>query len=321
MAHFSPQRTLRNWIARLSVVSLFLAFFGFSQSHVALAQKQGGSVFQAPGASIYYEVIAGGQGTPIIVVNGGPGFDHGYMSASPAWKGLAQKRPIVFYDQRGTGRSGPLKPDQSCTLDDQISDLEALRAHLGYDRADFIGHSWGGFLSMAYAAKYPQHISHLTLVDSVPAKWSEIKPIYDQVFPEAAARRDELNAQAQKGVAGARDKVWRDFLGMLFYSPEKRAEFLSGFSAETISEDILHRISQEAIKVDLEPRVREFNFRAMVLNGRFDTDVTPEAALKLSGQIPQCAFHVFERSGHFPFLEEPDEFAALMENFLADTQK
>lgn len=221
----------------------------------------------------------------------------------------------------GTGRSGTLKPDQSCTLDDQISDLEGLRAHLGYDRADFIGHSWGGFLSMAYAAKYPQHVSRLILVDSVPAKWSEIKPIYDQVFPEAAARRDELNAAAQKGDTGAHDKVWRDFLGVLFYSPEKRAEFLAGFSVESITDDILHRISQEAIKVDLEPRVREFTFRAMVLNGRFDTDVTPDAALKLSGQIPHAAFQVFERSGHFPFLEEPEEFATAVENFLVDAQK
>jgi proline iminopeptidase len=63
-----------------------------------------------------------------------------------------------MWDQRGTGGSGPLKPGQSCTLADQINDLDALRAHLGYEKIDLLGHSWGGQLAVAYAARYPQHI-------------------------------------------------------------------------------------------------------------------------------------------------------------------
>ena len=58
----------------------------------------------------------------------------------------ARGRKVVFYDQRGNGRSGELKDGQSCTLADQIADLEALRAHLALDKIDLLGHSWGGYL-------------------------------------------------------------------------------------------------------------------------------------------------------------------------------
>ena len=74
------------------------------------------------------------------MVNGGPGFDHTYEHAAvpgttSAWDTLAKSRRVVFYDQRGNGRSGALKPGQSCTLADQIDDLDAVRAHLGATRS------------------------------------------------------------------------------------------------------------------------------------------------------------------------------------------
>ncbi len=71
----------------------------------------------------------------------------------------ARQRTILAY------RTG-----QSCTLRDQIEDIEALRAQIGAERMDLLGHSWGGFLVMACAAKYPQHIERLLIVDSAAPK-------------------------------------------------------------------------------------------------------------------------------------------------------
>ena len=129
------------------------------------AASESGKTFDGPGGKIYYEVTGTGSGIPLLVVNGGPGFDHTYLHIATAWDTLAKNRRVVFYDQRGDGRSDPLKPGQSCTLADQIADLEALRAHLGFDKIDLLGHSWGGYLSMAYAARHPEHIAHLLIVD------------------------------------------------------------------------------------------------------------------------------------------------------------
>jgi len=319
MRSFTAKQAYGNFIAisaTLAVIGVFCASSSAAQAP-ASAQKPSGAVFQAPGASIYYETLGGGNGTPLIVINGGPGFDHTYLLGSNAWKALGQKRKIIFYDQRGTGRSGPYKAEQSYTVNDQISDLEALRAQLGIERADFLGHSWGGFLAMAYGAKYPQHVAHLILVDSVPAKWSEINSIYGQVFPDVTAQLAELNERAQKGDAAAGAQGLRDFLGMLFYSPEKRDEFLARFSADSVSNEVSRAVHEDVEKIDLEPKIAEFAFPTLVANGRFDTDITPENALKLSKQIPHSKFLIFERSGHLPFIEEPEEFARAVDNFLA----
>src|SRR5262249_4467805 len=130
------------------------------------APEKGGKTFETAGVTIYYEEGGGGAGLPLVVVNGGPGFDHTYLHCSDAWDRLGSKRKVVFYDQRGNGRSSELKEGQSCLLADQIADLDALRAHLGLEKMDLLGHSWGGYLVMAYAARHPERIAHLMIVDS-----------------------------------------------------------------------------------------------------------------------------------------------------------
>src|SRR5690349_18461635 len=62
------------------------------------AFEEKGQLFDGPGGKLYYEVIGTGDTTPLVLVNGGPGFDHTYLHTSPVWDTLAKKRRIVFYD-------------------------------------------------------------------------------------------------------------------------------------------------------------------------------------------------------------------------------
>src|SRR4029079_13948888 len=159
--------------SRPSLVAALLLLGPVARPALAAQPPENGKVFDASGVSLYYEVLGGGPGTPLVVANGGPGFDHNYLHVSDVWNRLAKERPVVLCDQRGNGRSGALKPNQSCTLADQISDWEPLRAHLGYERFDLLGHSWGGYLAMAYAARHPDRIERLVLADSAAPKWAD----------------------------------------------------------------------------------------------------------------------------------------------------
>src|SRR5437660_754894 len=95
-------------------------------AHAGPAAPSGpGRTFATGGVTIWYEVRGSASGRPLIMVNGGPGFDHTYVLCSDAWDVLARSRRVVFYDQRGDGRSSALKSNQSCTLADQVADLEA----------------------------------------------------------------------------------------------------------------------------------------------------------------------------------------------------
>jgi proline iminopeptidase len=276
-----------------------------------------GKTFSTPaGVSIYYEPLGAAAGVPLVVANGGPGFDHSYLHLSAVWDTLAKNREVVLYDQRGLGKSSALKPGQSCTLRDQIEDLEALRAHLGADQIDLLGHSWGGFLVMSYAARYPQHIRHLIISDSAAPKFSDTIFLFKDVFPEGVEREDAVDFANTLGDKSAHQTQLHEYFAMLFYSPEKRdaaiAQLGDGGENPEINETIVHDLDH----YDLNPELAKYRFPTLVVTGRYDMNVAPLVAYKIHKAILGSQFVVFDRSGHLPFYEEPEKFLQTLEGFL-----
>ena len=280
------------------------------------ADSHPGQTFTTSGVSLYYEVIGTAPAVPLIVANGGPGFDHTYLHLSNAWDTLGRSRRVVLYDQRGNGKSSAIKAGQSCTLLDQVDDLEALRAHLGANKIDLVGHSWGGFLVMAYASRYPQHIRHLLIVDSAAPKWSDTVFLFKDVFPEGVEREDAQAFASEMGDAHAADIAVREYLSMLFYSPEKRDAALAQMKDTGENRSVNRMINQDLQRFDLNPELPKFHFPTLVATGRFDMNVAPVVAYKIHKEIAGSQFVVFSRSGHMPFYEEPEKFVETVELFL-----
>ena len=292
-------------------VCCFAALSAFGQ------QIESGKLFQGQNISLYYEVRGAKSGTPLIVVNGGPGVDHTYMhftlQRTSAFDELAKSRPVIFYDQRGVARSPALKPGQSCTFADQIADLDALRAYLGYERIDLLGHSYGGLLAMAYATRYPERIVHLILADSAAPKFSDTTFLFDKIFPETSERIEANTAATETEIKA----FMLDYLSMLFYSPANRNAYLAKVKNPTRNMPITIALGSELQKVDLNPEIAKISFPTFVVTGRFDVNVAPLVAYKIHKAIPHSRFFVFEHSGHLPFYEEQKEFVRLLEGFLS----
>lgn len=305
-------------------IALFVTAVGWAlgPALAAAAPAEKGQTFQAPGATLYLEVLGTAAGVPLVVVNGGPGFDHSYEHATvpgttSAWETLAKKRRVVFYDQRGNGRSGALKPGQSCVLADQIEDLEAVRARLGADKIDLLGHSWGGFLVMAYAARHPEHIRHLVTVDSAAPKWSDTVFLFKDIFPEGVERADSVTFADMLGDPAASAAGLREYFQWLFYAPEKRDAFVAQVGAGVFTKAVNESIEHDLARYDLNPELRKFKFPTLVITGRYDINVAPSVAYKMHKAIPGSQFAVFEKSGHLPFFEQPEAFVRRVEAFLA----
>lgn len=315
MPNANPPRVLRNLFpSQIALVAPTLIFCLVFLTPAAASHEEHGNTFKAPGATIYYEVFGSGSGTPFFLANGGPGFDHNYLHVSDAWDTLGQNRKIVMWDQRGTGRSEPLKPGQSCTLADQINDLDALRAHLGFEKIDLLGHSWGGFLAMAYAARFPQHIERLIVLDSTDPRFRDTVFLFGDVFPEIPAR--EYSSDSRDPVA-ARETADGVYLSMLFYSPEHRDEFLGKTANEKRNFQVSDSVFEDLLRVDLSPELAKFRFPVLVGTGRFDVNIAPVTAYKIHQAIPRSEFVAFEKSGHMPFFEEPGKFVMVLNKFLA----
>src|SRR5215470_16802512 len=277
-------------------------------SALAATEPEPGSTFQTGGVTIWYEVRGSGPGTPLVVANGGPGFDHSYLLCSDVWDRLAKGRKVVFYDQRGNGRSSELKDGQPCGLAEQIDDLDALRAHLGLAKIDLLGHSWGGYLVMAYAARHPDRIAHLMIVDSAAPKIQDTVFLFKNIYPETTAREDGLAFAVELGDEKAVTADLHEYMSMIFYSKEARDAFLARSSTFVYRQKVNKAVWSDLQRFDLNPELPKFKFPTLVVTGRYDFNVAPSVAFAIHKAIPGSEFAVFEKSGHLPFCEEPAAF-------------
>ena len=282
-----------------------------------------GGTFESGEAKLYFEVIGEGTRTPLTVINGGPGFDHTYLRLSGVWEELARGGPVVFYDQRGNGRSSVLSEGQSCTLQDNIEDLDALRRHLDYEKVILVGHSWGGYLSMAYAARYPKRLKKLILVGTAGPKWEEIPDsngelwyLFKYIFPEVVEKRSRLAFHVALGDANALDERMSAYFSMLFLSEEKRDDFISGCKDCRFNLHVNRLVNEDLRQFDLTPQLERFEFPALIIAGRYDINVAPLVSYRIHQKIPKSKLVFFESSGHLPFYEEPEKFVEVVSTFL-----
>jgi proline iminopeptidase len=295
----------------LVVGTIILGFVG-----VGGAAEPAGRSIDGPAGKLYVEVRGTAPGRPLVVVNGGPGFDHSYLVTSPVWDEIAKTRRVVMYDQRGTGRSTPVKPGTPLTLKDQLADLEAVRKSLGAEEVDLLGHSYGGSLVMAYTARNPDRVKRLLIIDSAAPKWSETVFLFNQVYPDIAERMDGFEFGSQLGDAAAIDGGIHEYLQMLFWAPEHRDAFLRQFSPGAFRRHVNEVLDADMAHYDLNPEIKKFRMPVLVMTGRYDMNVAPVVAWKIHKAIPGSRLVIIDRSGHLPFYEEPERFKQAVEEFL-----
>jgi proline iminopeptidase len=127
---------------------------------------------------LFYQIV--GRGDPIIVIHGGPGLDQGYLL--PGMAALAKKHQVVFYDQRGSGRSVVANIDpQHINTEQFVEDIETLRKYLGFSKVTLVGHSMGGFFALCYAIKYKTNLSKLVVMNSLPATTAGIHDLAEEI--------------------------------------------------------------------------------------------------------------------------------------------
>jgi proline iminopeptidase len=123
----------------------------------------GESRLAVDGGRIWYKVSGKGTATPVILLHGGPGFSSFYLKSLET---IGNDRPVVRYDQLGSGKSDGLTDTTKITIAHFVKELDSLRAHLGYDRVHLVGHSWGTILGLEYYRAHPEHVASLTLASA-----------------------------------------------------------------------------------------------------------------------------------------------------------
>jgi proline iminopeptidase len=102
----------------------------------------------------------------LVAVHGGPG--NSLNSILPDLEPLAKNRTVIYYDQRGGGRSDLIKDDKKLSIQKHVEDLETVRQFFKLDKMTLLGNSWGGLLIAYYAVAHPDRVERLILHDSAP---------------------------------------------------------------------------------------------------------------------------------------------------------
>ncbi len=267
-------------------------------------------------ARLYYRTV--GEGRPIIVLHGGPDFDHYYLL--PEMDRLADSFRLVYYDQRGRGRSnGAVEPDQ-VSLHSEIQDLNCVRRHFGLDSVAVLGHSWGGLLAMEYATRYPDRVSHLILVNTAPASAEDSLAFRQHLLRTRPAgdvermRALASSARYQAGDLEAEAEYYRLHFSVALRQPERLEQLIGRLRAYFSREGVLtaraieQRLYDETWRsggYDLIPKLQAIDIPTLVLHG--ENDVVPVAlAARIAQAMPCGRLVVLEGCGHFAYLESSD---------------
>lgn len=257
-----------------------------------------------------------GAGSPVVVLHGGPGADHAYLR--PGFDALADGRELVYYDQRGGGRS-PVPRDVPVGWTEQVADLEALRERWGLERMTVVGYSWGGLLALLYTLQHPGRLGRLALVSPAPS-WRAARERFearfaqrnlDPAFQEERRRLRESGLRERDPAAFQR-RIFELSVAPYFFDPGKARDLTPFRVTGRTQQEVWQSLGDYDLRPSL-PGLREVP--SLVLHG--EDDPIPLEAARTTAELIGAEFHPVSRCGHVPYVEAPEEFRAVVGGFLS----
>lgn len=275
--------------------------------------------------SLYFEESGNPDGKPVVFLHGGPG--GGTSPKQRRFFDPARYR-IVLFDQRGCGRSRPHASLDDNTTWHLVADIEALRKHLGIERWQVFGGSWGSSLALAYAETHPDRVTELVLRGIFLLRRWELEWFYQrgtsQIFPEAFEPFLQLIPQAERGdLIGAYHRrltgpspierqeaarvwsVWEASTSHLLqdrdYIQSAAGDDFSLAFARIESHYFVHGgfLRNEQQLLEDVPKIR--HIPCVIVQGRYDIVCPVKSAWELSRAFPEADLRIVPDAGHSAF--------------------
>ena len=299
-------------LGRLLLLSCALLF-----SVAAKADTLHGSSGMAQG--IYYQTF--GTGQPVLIINGGPGLDS--AGFEPVAKAIAaQGFQSILFDQRGTGRS-PLAEinADNIRLALMVQDIEQLRQHLQHDKLIILGHSFGGMLGAAYAAKYPQHIQKLIFSSSGGLDLQFRDQIAERLLNNLDLEQQiKMQMYQLRQRSGDESESTRDKLAQLranAYVIDKTKAPLIAARLKVVNMTINSLVFADLDRMhfDLKQQFKTFKAPVLVLQGEKDI-ISVDTAKTIAGSFNNAGLVLMPDCAHYGWLDQPQLYYNALFAFL-----
>ena len=284
--------------------------------------------------TIYFEECGNPQGIPVVMLHGGPGGGAGEIMRR--FHDPARYR-IVLFDQRGCGRSTPHSELRENTTWDLVGDIEKLREHLGIDRWQVFGGSWGSTLAHAYAQTHPERVTSLVLRGIFLLRRAELLWFYQEgaswLYPDLFApfrdlipedeRSDMISAyhrrltgteEAMQFEAATRWARWEGSTLSVLRDPAREAAFSDPHYAHAFARIETHYFVNGGFFTHDDELLRNVgrirHIPAVIVHGRHDVVTPAKNAVDLAAAWPEAELRIIEDAGHAA--SEPGIVAALV---------
>ncbi len=271
------------------------------------------------GADLFYRTM--GQGPPILVLHGGPSIGHEYLV--DGLRPLADRYRLIFFDQRGIGRSTGSADSSRLTVSRYLDDIESMRLTLAGEPVVVLGHSWGGALALSYAIDRPEAVRALVLVDPTEPG-SRFRARRDENLARATTAVDSTELArlfASDGYAAGDPEVVEDIYRTIYRpwlgdrSAVVRFHFGLDLEAALRGRAVGARVVASDAGLARWADLERLIVPTLIVHGEEDP-IPVEMARRLASQIDGARLEVLEGVGHFPMIERPERLRAILRDYL-----
>ena len=275
---------------------------------------------EVPGGRVWYRSVGEG-GTPLLCLDGGPGFTHNYLEPLEA---LGDRRQVILYDQLGCGRSDQPDDTSLWTVDRFVEEVAAVRAALGLDRMHLFGSSWGGMLAMQYVLDRRSELESLILCGSPASmiRWvtdcDELLSAQPPGVLQVIRQHEEAGFTACPEYQAAILGFYREHVCRLRPWPAslERSFAEAGYSVyNTMNGPSEFTVTGTLKTWDVMDRLGEIRTPALLVGGRYD-ECRPAHLEEMHRRISGSQLAIIEDASHLCFAEQPEEFTGLVNSFL-----
>ncbi|EJV72673.1 hypothetical protein BWGOE4_23610 [Bacillus mycoides] len=263
---------------------------------------------------------------PLIIVHGGPGGNH-YVFERTLGVKLEEYITVVYYEQRGCGRSDAPQDDDEYSINILVEDLEKLRKRLNVKKVNLLGYSFGGQLCLEYALKYPENIKQMVLQAPSLDEYDDMYNVQIEGFLQVTeGNMNEQISIISKSEVSLKEKynqVWSvvdtKTIDRLLFINEEFAKLNRSLWEESklnntgkMSKVILETKSA----LPLIERIKDLETDTCVIVGAHDYNTGVGMSSRITRQVKNSKLVIFENSAHFPDIEETDKVCETIIEFL-----
>lgn len=251
----------------------------------------------------------------VFLLHGGPGADHSAFKSQLGW--LTELAQLVYIDHRGSGRSASCDIE-TCTLENNVADVEALREYLGLERVSVLGYSYGGMVALAYAIEHPSRVANLIL-QCTAASYRFLDDARRIVEERCTPAQKKVCEKLFEGTFENTEELEEFFreMGPMYGRRFNPATFDTGWPKTLWNYEQFNFGFREVLtSFDLTPRLHEIQCPTLVIGAAHDWICPPNHSKMIADAIPSAHLKLFQESSHRVADDEADAFRAAVRGFL-----